>query len=114
MRRRARHGEFRSNLHRGGEGEPVEPVPAYARAAERAAQLLGLEVAGVDLLEGAHGPRVVEVNSTPGFQGLERATGLDIAGLVVEHAARRAGGAPGPDSADPGAPPRRVTPAGPG
>src|SRR6266481_5711493 len=90
MRREARSGEFRSNLHRGGEGSALELSADYAQAAVRAARVLGLEVAGVDLLEAEGGPKVMEVNSSPGFEGLERATGVDIAGAIVEHAARLA------------------------
>ena len=86
MRREARHGEFRSNLHRGGEGSVLELPQAFAEAAVRAARVLGLEVAGVDLLEAAGGPKVMEVNSSPGFEGLEKATGLDIAGAIIERA----------------------------
>ena len=88
MRREARSGEFRSNLHRGGEGTAVELPPHYAQAAVRAAQVLSLAVAGVDLLEAQAGPKVMEVNSSPGFEGLERATGIDIAGAIVDYAAR--------------------------
>jgi ribosomal protein S6--L-glutamate ligase len=96
MRRRAKRGEFRSNLHRGGEGRALELPPAYAEAAVRAARVIGLEVAGVDMLESRSGPKIMEVNSSPGFEGVERATKRDIAGAVVEHAvaysaARRAG-----------------------
>lgn len=90
MRRTARKGEFRSNLHRGGEGERIVLKPGYADCAVRAAHVLGLEVAGVDLLEAEGGPLVMEVNSSPGFEGLEAATKVDVAGLVVEHAARLA------------------------
>ena len=90
MRREARSGEFRSNLHRGGEGTAVELPPQYAQAAVRAANVLSLQVAGVDLLEAEGGPKVMEVNSSPGFEGLERATGLDIAGAIVDYAARLA------------------------
>src|SRR6267378_3220181 len=90
MRREARSGEFRSNLHRGGEGSALELSPDYAEAAVHAARVLGLDVAGVDLLEAEAGPKVMEVNSSPGFEGLERATGLDIAGAIVEYAARLA------------------------
>jgi ribosomal protein S6--L-glutamate ligase len=86
MRRQARAGEFRSNLHRGGEGKPVTLQPAYADAAVRATRIMGLELAGVDMLETKSGPKVMEINSSPGFEGLEEATGLDIAGLIVEHA----------------------------
>jgi ribosomal protein S6--L-glutamate ligase len=88
MRRTARKGEFRSNIHRGGEGERYYPTKEYEECAVGAARALGLQVAGIDLLESASGPKVVEANSSPGFEGLEGATGLDIAGLIVEHAAR--------------------------
>jgi ribosomal protein S6--L-glutamate ligase len=90
MRRTARKGEFRSNLHRGGEGEAIELTEPYARAALAAARAVGLDVAGVDVLEGKGGPRIIEVNSSPGFEGMERATGTDVAGLIVAHAARLA------------------------
>jgi ribosomal protein S6--L-glutamate ligase len=86
MRRQAKLGEFRSNIHRGGAGSPLQLDPAYARVAVDAVQVLGLEVAGVDLLESRIGPKVIEINASPGFEGLEQATGLDIAGLFVEHA----------------------------
>jgi ribosomal protein S6--L-glutamate ligase len=90
MRREARKGEFRSNLHRGGFGSAVSLPPEYAEAAVRAAQVLGLDLAGVDLLESDEGPKVMELNSSPGFEGLERATGVDIAGEIVDFAAHRA------------------------
>jgi ribosomal protein S6--L-glutamate ligase len=93
MRREAKTGEFRSNLHRGGFGSPVQLPPDYAEAAVRAARVLGLDVAGVDLLESDGGPTVLELNSSPGFEGLERATGLDIAGEIIQEAARLAEGA---------------------
>jgi ribosomal protein S6--L-glutamate ligase len=86
MRRRAKQGEFRSNLHRGGEGTPVRLDPSYEEAAVKAAKVIGLEIVGVDMLEGAAGPRVMELNSSPGFEGLERATKKDIAGAIVRHA----------------------------
>lgn len=86
MRRQAKRGEFRSNIHRGGKGKAIELPPRYVEVAVRAAKLIGLEVAGVDMLEGREGPRLMELNSSPGFEGLERATGKDIAGAVVEHA----------------------------
>ena len=92
MRREARTGEFRSNLHRGGEGTPVVLGPDFTAAAVRAAQVLGLDVAGVDLLEAKGGPKVMEVNSSPGFEGLEQATGLDIAGAIIGRAADLAEG----------------------
>ncbi len=88
MRRTAREGEFRSNLHRGGAGTRAELGPDYARAAVAAARIMGLGVAGVDLLESKQGPRVIEVNSTPGLRGVERATGVDVAQRIITHAER--------------------------
>src|SRR5256886_3625118 len=76
MRREAKQGEFRSNIHRGAEGTPIDLPSEYAQAAVLAARVLGLDVAGVDLLEGKDGPKVLEVNSSPGFEGLELATRL--------------------------------------
>lgn len=87
MRRKATvQGEFRSNIHRGGEGEPVDLPPAYRDEAIRAARVIGLEVAGVDMLESSAGPKITEVNSSPGIEGLERATGIDAAGAIIAHA----------------------------
>ncbi len=74
MRRRAKGEEFRSNVHRGGTVEPVELTPEYEQAAVRSAQIMGLRVAGVDMLEGNEGPLVMEVNSSPGLEGIETAT----------------------------------------
>jgi len=88
MRRTARKGEFRSNLHRGGASKRVELAPEYARAALDAARIMGLGVAGVDLLESSAGPRVLEVNSSPGLRGVERATGIDVAQRIIMHAER--------------------------
>jgi ribosomal protein S6--L-glutamate ligase len=93
MRREAPRGEFRSNLHRGGFGTAIQLPHEFADAAVRAARVVGLDVAGVDLLEAGDGPKVVELNSSPGFEGLERATGLDIAGEIVAYAAQVAEGA---------------------
>jgi len=92
MRREAPRGEFRSNLHRGGFGTAVQLRPEYEESAIRAARVIGLDVAGVDLLEADKGPKVMELNSSPGFEGLERATGLDIAGEIVAFAAKVAEG----------------------
>jgi ribosomal protein S6--L-glutamate ligase len=89
MRRAAKSGEFRSNLHRGGAGTALTLPRDYEEAAVQAARVLGLEVAGVDLLESADGPKVMEVNSSPGFEGLERATGVDVAGAIVEEARKK-------------------------
>jgi ribosomal protein S6--L-glutamate ligase len=86
MRRTARTGEFRANLHRGGEGVAVELAPEYREAAVKATRVIGLEVAGVDMLESRGGPKIMEVNSSPGFEGLEAATGIDIASIYVDHA----------------------------
>ena len=91
MRRQARAGEFRSNLHRGGEGKPIELPKRYAEIAVKAARVMGLELAGVDMLETRAGPKIMEVNSSPGFEGLEKATGMDIAGLIIDHAIQFAG-----------------------
>jgi len=85
MRRRAVGDEFRSNVHRGGSVEAVELDPEYERAAVRSAQIMGLKVAGVDMLEGADGPLVMEVNSSPGLQGIEAATKLDVAGAIIDY-----------------------------
>ncbi len=83
MRRVAQGDEFRSNVHRGGRAEAVELDPEYARTAVHAAQIMGLRVAGVDMLEGATGPRIMEVNSSPGLEGIEGATDVDVAGEIV-------------------------------
>jgi ribosomal protein S6--L-glutamate ligase len=89
MRRVAQGQEFRSNVHRGGQAEAIDLEPVYAKTAVRAAQILGLSVAGVDMLEGADGPQVMEVNSSPGLEGIEGATGNDIAGAVIDYVADR-------------------------
>lgn len=89
MRRVAQGQEFRSNVHRGGVAEAVELTDEYRETAVRAAQILGLRVAGVDMLEGAGGPQIMEVNSSPGLEGIERCTKLDIAGAVVDYIAAR-------------------------
>lgn len=83
MMRTAPEGEFRSNIHRGGEGTLVKLPRDFERAAIRAAQVLGLQIAGVDLMESADGPLVLEVNSSPGFEGIEKATGLNVAGMMI-------------------------------
>ena len=88
MLRRAGEGEFRANLHRGGRAEAVTITPEERAAACHAAQILGLQFAGVDILRSARGPVVLEVNSSPGLEGIEGVTGLDIAGMVIEHLER--------------------------
>lgn len=87
MRRVAQGQEFRSNVHRGGVAEPVELDEQYRETAVRCTQILGLQVAGVDMLEGKDGPQVMEVNSSPGLEGIENCTELDIAGAVVDYIA---------------------------
>ena len=84
MRRTAQGDEFRSNVHRGGSVEAVDLDPEYEATAVRAAQIMGLRVAGVDMLEGNDGPLVMEVNSSPGLQGIETATRLDVAGAIID------------------------------
>ena len=90
MKRRGAEGEFRSNLHRGGSAELVKLSPEERSTAVRAAKAMGLNVCGVDMLRANHGPVVMEVNSSPGLEGVEKATGLDIAGKVIEHIERHA------------------------
>src|SRR6185503_4818159 len=93
MRRQARVGEFRSNVHRGAAATGLDRAPVLERLALKACRALRLDVAGVDLLESRSGPKVLEVNSSPGLEGIERATGKDVASAIVEHAvetARRA------------------------
>lgn len=85
MRRQAREGEFRSNLHRGGSALRVKLSREERSAAIRAAATMGLGVAGVDLLRSDRGPLVLEVNSSPGLEGIEAASGIDVAGVVMEH-----------------------------
>lgn len=83
MRRNAAPGEFRSNVHRGGTTEVVQLSEEYHRTAVRAAQIMGLRIAGVDMLESNTGPQVLEVNSSPGLEGIEAATGIDVAGEII-------------------------------
>lgn len=87
MRRVAEGTEFRSNVHRGGRTEKVDLDETYTQTAIRAAQIMGLRVAGVDMLEGKDGPQVMEVNSSPGLEGIENCTQLDIAGAIVDYIA---------------------------
>ncbi|MCA8915625.1 MAG: 30S ribosomal protein S6--L-glutamate ligase [Planctomycetes bacterium] len=85
MRRSATGGEFRSNVHRGGHAAAVQLEPEYERTAVMAAQILGLRVAGVDMLESNDGPQVMEVNSSPGLEGIEAATGVNVAEEIIKH-----------------------------
>ncbi|HEY0914282.1 30S ribosomal protein S6--L-glutamate ligase [Solimonas sp. SE-A11] len=93
MMRTAKPGEFRSNLHRGGTAQAVKITPEERSTAVRAAKIMGLNVAGVDILRSNHGPVVMEVNSSPGLEGIEAASGVDIAGKIIEFIEKNA--APG-------------------
>lgn len=84
MKRQAKEGEFRSNLHRGGSASLIRITPEERSTALRAAKTMGLNVAGVDILRSNHGPVVMEVNSSPGLEGIESATGKDIAGMIIQ------------------------------
>jgi ribosomal protein S6--L-glutamate ligase len=84
MRRQGAPGEFRSNLHQGGYAEKIKLTPEERSTAVRAAKTMGLNVCGVDLLRSNHGPVVMEVNSSPGLEGIEETTGIDVAGKVIE------------------------------
>ena len=85
MLRKGKEGDFRSNLHRGGTAQVAKISPAERKTAVDAARAMGLQVAGVDLLRSNSGPVVMEVNSSPGLEGLERATGKDVAGMIIQH-----------------------------
>ena len=84
MERKAAAGEFRSNVHRGGQATRVKLTPEERATAKRAAKIMGLNVAGVDLMRSNHGPVVLEVNSSPGLEGIETSTSVDVAGKIVE------------------------------
>ena len=88
MRRSAKAGEFRSNLHRGGAGQKVVLDAVYQRAAVAATKVMGLEIAGVDMLESNTGPKILEINSSPGLEGIERATSIDVADRILKRAER--------------------------
>ncbi len=88
MKRQAVAGEFRSNLHRGGTAKKFRLPAEYRKTAMAAARVLGLRVAGVDMIESAEGPMVMEVNSSPGLEGIEKATGENVAEAIVEHVER--------------------------
>jgi ribosomal protein S6--L-glutamate ligase len=90
MKRQAKDGEFRSNLHRGGMPSLVRITPEERSTAVRAARIIGLNVAGVDILRSNHGPVVMEVNSSPGLEGIERATGKGIAGMMISFVEKNA------------------------
>jgi len=90
MKRQAKEGEFRSNLHRGGSASLTRITPEERSTAVRAAKIMGLNVAGVDVLRSNHGPVVMEVNSSPGLEGIETATGKDIAGMIIDFVSKNA------------------------
>ena len=90
MRRQAPKGDFRSNLHRGGTAKAVQASDAERDTAVRAAAVLGLGIAGVDLIRSRRGPLVLEVNASPGLEGIEEASGVDIAGRIIDHLAASA------------------------
>lgn len=90
MKRQGAEGDFRSNLHRGGQAEKIKLTPEERSIAIRAAKAMGLSVAGVDLLRSNHGPVVIEVNSSPGLEGIEEATGVDVAKTIINYVAKNA------------------------
>lgn len=90
MMRKGKEGDFRSNLHQGGSAKAIKITPAERSTAVSAAKIMGLNVCGVDLLRSNHGPVVMEVNSSPGLEGVENATGTDVAGKIIEFIERRA------------------------
>jgi ribosomal protein S6--L-glutamate ligase len=92
MKRQAKEGEFRSNLHRGGSAALIKLSREEKAAALKAAKALGLDIAGVDMLQSARGPLVLEVNSSPGLEGIEKATNIDIAGKIIEFVEKNAKG----------------------
>jgi ribosomal protein S6--L-glutamate ligase len=90
MKRQAKSGEFRSNLHRGGSASLIKITPEERITAVRAARVMGLNVAGVDILRSNHGPLVMEVNSSPGLEGIETTTGKDVAGMIIQYLEKNA------------------------
>ena len=98
MKRQAVAGEFRSNIHRGGTARSLKLPPEYRRTALAAARVLGLTVAGVDLIESAEGPMVMEVNSSPGLEGIQKTTGVDVADAIIEHIERQVHFQPDPET----------------
>jgi len=90
MKRTGAAGDFRSNLHRGGSAEAIRISPEERSTAIRAAKSMGLNVCGVDMLRSNHGPVVMEINSSPGLEGVEKATGKDIAGMIIQYIEKNA------------------------
>jgi len=95
MKRQGKEGEFRSNLHRGGSATVINLTPEERATAIKAAKKLGLGISGVDLLQSSRGPLVMEVNSSPGLEGIEGATGIDIAGKIIDYVERNEFNKPG-------------------
>lgn len=91
MQREAAEGEFRANLHLGGKASAIKVTAEEKRIAVKATKVMGLKVAGVDIIRSKTGPKVLEINSSPGLEGIEGATGLDIAGMMIEHIENNAG-----------------------
>jgi len=90
MKRTGKEGDFRSNLHQGGAAESIRITPTERQTAVSAAKIMGLNLCGVDLLRSNHGPVVMEVNSSPGLEGVEKATGIDVAGKIIEFIEQKA------------------------
>src|SRR4029079_13117384 len=90
MERQGKDGEFRSNIHRGGRGRLIQLTEAEELSAIRATQVLGLQIAGVDMIRSSRGPMILEVNSSPGLKGIEQATGVDLARKIIEFVERNA------------------------
>ncbi|MEQ9100192.1 MAG: 30S ribosomal protein S6--L-glutamate ligase [Imperialibacter sp.] len=90
MKRQGKEGEFRSNLHRGGSSDIIKLSKVETAAAIKAAKALGLQVAGVDMLQSSRGPLIIEVNSSPGLKGIESATGVDVAGKIIQYIEKNA------------------------
>jgi ribosomal protein S6--L-glutamate ligase len=90
MKRQAKPGEFRSNLHRGGSASLIKITPEERMTAIRAAKVMGLSVAGVDILRSHHGPLVMEVNSSPGLEGIETTTGHDVGNIIIQYLEKNA------------------------
>ena len=90
MKRQGKEGEFRSNLHRGGTSKLIRITPEERATAIRSAKIMGLNVAGVDIIRSNHGPVVLEVKSSPGLEGIERTTEKDVAGMIIEHIEKNA------------------------
>lgn len=90
MMRKAKNGEFRSNLHRGGSAVNIKLTPEERKAATRASEAMGLNVSGVDIIRSKHGPLVIEVNSSPGLEGIEKTTGKDVADEIIQYIEKNA------------------------